>query len=279
MNILSNSRLFPFFKTSVLKSKCHRRSPMYYKVVDPAENRPQSNNNFSVEFFNVYCNKKVPLVLGPQWTIWTQVRFCCKPPRFHRDMHFPTFDKYRKSHLADVRRTKWGMADSKTGIVYFVGFLGWMAGLYSIKSHATHYIMCIGAAADVVAMAIVEFKIGHIPEGVTETVKWRGKPLFIKHRTKAEMDKERATPMSDLKDPETEEQRCTKPEWLICLAICTHLGCVPIPNAGDYAGGFYCACHGSQFDNLGRARKGPAPTNLEIPFYKFLTPSTILVGN
>ncbi|XP_026317346.1 cytochrome b-c1 complex subunit Rieske, mitochondrial-like [Hyposmocoma kahamanoa] len=279
MNILSNSRLYPFYKTSVWNSKCHSRTSKYLKIGDPAEKRTVSKNNLSVHLFNVYCNMKVPFVLGPQWTVWTQVRFCCKPPRFHRDMHFPTFDKYRKDHLVDVRRTTWGMADSKTGMVYFLGFVGWMAGLYTLKSHGSHYIMAMAPAKDVLAMAIVEVKIDRILEGTTETVKWRGKPLFIKHRTKAEIEKERATPLSELKDPQTEEQRCVNPEWLICMAVCTHLGCVPTPNAGDFFGGFYCACHGSQFDSLGRARKGPAPTNLEVPFYKFVSPTVVSIGN
>lgn len=279
MNILSSSRLFPLYKTCAWKSKCHRRTPKYMNIVAPAGNRTEFKNNLSAELFNMYSNMKVSFVLGPQWTVWTQVRFCCKPPRFHRDMHFPTFDKYRKDHLADVRKTTWGMGDSKTGITYFAGFLGWVAGLYAIKSNGSHFIMSMAAAADVAAMAVVEIKIGHIQEGFTETVKWRGKPLFIKHRTKAEIDKERATPLSDLKDPETEEQRCVNPEWLICLAVCTHLGCVPTPNAGEFYGGFYCACHGSQFDNMGRARKGPAPTNLVVPYYTFVSATTVLVGN
>jgi ubiquinol-cytochrome c reductase iron-sulfur subunit len=130
--------------------------------------------------------------------------------------------------------------------------------------------------ADVLALASAEFDTGAIAEGTTLTVKWRGKPVFIRHRTADEITKEKAVSLSVLKDPQTDEARAVDPKWLIVLGVCTHLGCVPISGAGEY-GGWFCPCHGSHYDCSGRIRKGPAPLNLEIPPYK-LTGTKLLVG-
>jgi ubiquinol-cytochrome c reductase iron-sulfur subunit len=126
-------------------------------------------------------------------------------------------------------------------------------------------------------MAKIEVKLGDIPEGKNVTFKWRGKPLFIRHRTADEIAAEQSVDVSSLRDPEPDEVRAKKPEWLVVLGVCTHLGCVPIANAGDY-GGYYCPCHGSHYDASGRIRKGPAPLNLEVPTYEFVDDDTLLVG-
>eukprot|EP00545_Synedropsis_sp_CCMP1620_P000094 CAMPEP_0119003120 /NCGR_PEP_ID=MMETSP1176-20130426/368_1 /TAXON_ID=265551 /ORGANISM="Synedropsis recta cf, Strain CCMP1620" /LENGTH=230 /DNA_ID=CAMNT_0006954689 /DNA_START=39 /DNA_END=731 /DNA_ORIENTATION=- len=139
------------------------------------------------------------------------------------------------------------------------------------------FVSSMSATADVLAMASAEFDIGEIKEGTTITVKWRGKPVFIRHRTPEEIATEAAVPMSHLRDQEADDERTHKPQWLIVLGICTHLGCVPINNAGDYHG-WFCPCHGSHYDISGRIRKGPAPLNLEIPPYKFLEDTKILIG-
>lgn len=104
-----------------------------------------------------------------------------------------------------------------------------------------------------------------------------GKPLFVRHRTQDEIEKTRAVPLSDLRDPQKDEDRVKQPEWLVVVGVCTHLGCIPIPNQGDFPGGYYCPCHGSHFDGAGRARKGPAPTNLEVPNHEFVG-DTLIVG-
>ncbi|XP_049884961.1 cytochrome b-c1 complex subunit Rieske, mitochondrial-like [Pectinophora gossypiella] len=210
--------------------------------------------------------------------LWNQVRYKDTFPRFHRDLDFPNFDAYRKDEFIDVTKTSWGQGDKKGGISYFISFIGLIGTMYGAKSHITHYMTYMSAAADVRAMASIEVDISKVAPGGFMSLKWRGKPLFIKNRTQVDIDNESKTPMSALKDPQTEEQRTIKPEWLIVIGICTHLGCVPIPNSGDWPGGFYCPCHGSHYDNIGRARKGPAPTNLEVPPYKFLTDTTVLVG-
>ena len=97
------------------------------------------------------------------------------------------------------------------------------------------------------------------------TFKWRGKPLFIRHRTAAEIEAEVSCDPATLRDPQSDAERVKDPEWLVILGVCTHLGCVPIANAGEF-GGYYCPCHGSHYDASGRIRKGPAPLNLEVSF-------------
>jgi ubiquinol-cytochrome c reductase iron-sulfur subunit len=126
------------------------------------------------------------------------------------------------------------------------------------KSTVTEFLGTMSASADVLAMAKVEVDINAIPEGKNVVIKWRGKPVFIRHRTQGEIDEARNTDWKAFRDPESDEQRTQKPEWLVMLGVCTHLGCVPIGEAGDY-GGWFCPCHGSHYDISGRARKGPAP--------------------
>jgi len=135
----------------------------------------------------------------------------------------------------------------------------------------------MSATADVLAMAKIEIKLGDIPEGKNVTFKWRGKPLFVRHRTQEEIETEAAVDVSTLRDPEHDTDRVKDPEWLVLLGICTHLGCVPISNAGEF-GGYYCPCHGSHYDASGRIRIGPAPANLEIPEYSFPEEGLLVVG-
>lgn len=113
--------------------------------------------------------------------------------------------------------------------------------------------------------------------GMSSTVKWRGKPVFIRHRTKKEIDAAVADDSQSLRDQETDAERVQKPEWVVVVGVCTHLGCVPINGAGEW-GGWFCPCHGSHYDTSGRIRKGPAPLNLVVPQYKFLTDTKVLLG-
>ncbi len=144
------------------------------------------------------------------------------------------------------------------------------------------FIESMAPAADVLALSTVEVDLGPVAVGQAITVKWRGKPLFVRHRTPAEIQEARLVPMKDLPDPQTDEQRAQKPEWLIMVGICTHLGCVPLgqrpgEDKGKYHG-WFCPCHGSHYDTSGRIRLGPAPKNLVVPDYKFLSDKTIRVG-
>jgi len=131
--------------------------------------------------------------------------------------------------------------------------------------------------ASVKALATTEVDISNISLGKTITVLWRGKPVFIRRRTQEEINKAQNVNLEELKDPQKDEDRVKKPEWLIMTGVCTHLGCVPLGNKGDF-GGWFCPCHGSHYDTSGRIRKGPAPTNLEIPKYEFVDNNTIKIG-
>ena len=147
----------------------------------------------------------------------------------------------------------------------------------AVRLGLIQFVSSMSASKDVLALASAEFDLSGIPVGNTVTVKWRGKPVFIKHRTPEEIATCESVPVSDLRDPESDGVRVKNPEWLVCLAICTHLGCVPITGAGEY-GGWFCPCHGSHYDASGRIRKGPAPLNLEIPPYSFISEDKIVVG-
>jgi ubiquinol-cytochrome c reductase iron-sulfur subunit len=132
-------------------------------------------------------------------------------------------------------------------------------------------------SADVLALANAEVDISAVEVGQGITVKWRGKPIFIRRRTEHEIEEMAAVPMHALRDEEADEDRVLQPEWLVLVGICTHLGCVPMGNAGEFHG-WFCPCHGSHYDLSGRIRKGPAPLNMEIPPYKFMEPTKLLIG-
>jgi len=133
--------------------------------------------------------------------------------------------------------------------------------------------------ASVRALASIEFDLSAIEEGQSVTIKWRGLPVFVRHRTAAEIEEARAVPLSELKDPATDAERTKEghEQWLIMIANCTHLGCVPVGESGDYDG-WLCPCHGSHYDTAGRIRKGPAPTNLVLPEYEFVSDTLVQIG-
>lgn len=138
--------------------------------------------------------------------------------------------------------------------------------------------------ASVLAMASIELDIGAVPMGQEITVKWRGKPVFVRHRTEEEIKAADAVNIADLRDPETDDARLVKgvdgklhPEWLILIGICTHLGCIPLAYKGEYDG-YFCPCHGSVYDTSGRIRHGPAPLNLAVPPYEYLSATKIKIG-
>ena len=137
-------------------------------------------------------------------------------------------------------------------------------------------------AADTLALASIEVDVSKIAEGQSITLKWRGKPVFIRHRTKAEIGEALRDDALDMRDPQIDGDRVQKPEYLVVLGVCTHLGCVPLgQKIGEIRGeydGWFCPCHGSHYDSSGRIRKGPAPTNLEIPPYAFLSDDVIKIG-
>jgi ubiquinol-cytochrome c reductase iron-sulfur subunit len=134
-------------------------------------------------------------------------------------------------------------------------------------------------ARDVSALASIEVDISGIEVGAEKTVKWRGKPIFIKRRTAKEISDAQDVDLNELKDPQKDSDRVKagKEEWLITVGICTHLGCVPMGGAGEFKG-WFCPCHGSVYDTSARIRKGPAPKNLEVPPYEFVSDTIIKIG-
>jgi ubiquinol-cytochrome c reductase iron-sulfur subunit len=179
----------------------------------------------------------------------------------------PDFSAYLKENRNE---------DSNRAFSYFmVGTFGLITAA-AARATVQDFLMTMSASADVLAMAKVEVDLSNVPLGKNIVVKWRGKPVFIRHRTPAEIDEANAVEVSSLRDPQADSARVKNPEWLIMLGVCTHLGCVPIGEAGDY-GGWFCPCHGSHYDISGRIRKGPAPLNLEIPEYEF-NEETLVIG-
>jgi|TARA_R110002096_G_scaffold416576_2_gene619511 ubiquinol-cytochrome c reductase iron-sulfur subunit len=130
---------------------------------------------------------------------------------------------------------------------------------------------------DVLALASIEVNLNNISEGQSAVFLWRGNPVFVRHRTAAEIAEAQADDTADLIDPEVDADRVQRPEWLVMSGVCTHLGCVPLDQQGEF-GGWFCPCHGSHYDISGRIRKGPAPLNLPIVEYVFLDNSTIKIG-
>lgn len=170
-------------------------------------------------------------------------------------------------------------AKSKTTRRDFITLTASGAAAVGAACTAWPLIDTLNPSADVRAQASIEVNISQIQPGQTMTVKWRGKPVFITHRTKEEIEIAQKTPMSELKDPEPDSKRVKKgyEQWLVTVGICTHLGCVPIAHQGEY-NGWFCPCHGSHYDTAARVRKGPAPLNLEIPPYEFVSDTKIRIG-
>jgi ubiquinol-cytochrome c reductase iron-sulfur subunit len=134
-------------------------------------------------------------------------------------------------------------------------------------------------AADTLALASIEYDLSKVTEGMQAVVKWRGKPLFVRHRTPAEIKAAQSADIKGMRDPQTDEERVKKghEQYLVVIGVCTHLGCVPNFGGGEF-NGWFCPCHGSDYDTSGRIRGGPAPKNLEVPLYEFLSDAKIKVG-
>ena len=144
------------------------------------------------------------------------------------------------------------------------------------------FVDSMNPAADTLALSTTEAALDNIAEGMAVKVMWRGKPVFIRHRTADEINEAQSVDMAALPDPEPDSARVEKPEWLILVGVCTHLGCIPLgtssgENKGDFDG-WFCPCHGSHYDTSGRIRKGPAPRNLPVPAYTFLDDTHIRIG-
>jgi ubiquinol-cytochrome c reductase iron-sulfur subunit len=162
-------------------------------------------------------------------------------------------------------------------------------GAVGVAAVAWPFIDQMNPSAAVLALSSIEVDLSPVTVGQQVVVKWRGHPLFVRRRTTKEIAEARAVVVSDLPDPiarnqnlpdtapATDANREIKAEWLILVGVCTHLGCTPTAFEGDY-GGWLCHCHGSQYDTAGRVRKGPAPQNLLVPPYSFLSDTRVKVG-
>lgn len=141
------------------------------------------------------------------------------------------------------------------------------------------FIKSMNPSDDVLSLSTVDVDISNIQPGQTMTVMWRGKPVFVRHRTPEEIEAAKHAALKSLPDPQTDESRTKDPKWLVVVGICTHLGCIPTQRKGmsqEDAGGWLCACHGSRYDTSGRIVAGPAPHNLAVPTYKFLNDNKLL---
>ncbi len=137
-------------------------------------------------------------------------------------------------------------------------------------------------ATDTLALSTTDVNLGPIKEGMGIVVMWQGKPTFVRHRTAQEITEAQSVKLSDLIDPATDQSRVQRAPWLVLIGICTHLGCIPLGNKptdprGDW-GGYFCPCHGSQYDTSGRVRHGPAPLNLAVPPYNFSSDTVVRIG-
>jgi len=195
----------------------------------------------------------------------------------HTDVRVPDFSFYRKSATLDPTKKAETTEASRKTFSYTVTAGGFILTTYAAKNLVGTFVSSMSASADVLALASIEINLNEIPEGKSVTFKWRGKPLFIRHRSAKDIANEAAVDVGTLRDPQHDNERVKDPKWLIVIGVCTHLGCVPVANAGDY-GGYYCPCHGSHYDASGRIRRGPAPLNLEVPPYEIKDDGVVVVG-
>ena len=167
-----------------------------------------------------------------------------------------------------------------------------MAGVVGGVAVAWPFIDQMRPDASTLALGAIEVDVSSLTPGMSLTVKWRGKPVFIRNRTDDEVKAAKAVELSDLKDPvarnaniaadapATDLDRSageSRENWIIMVGVCTHLGCIPLGQAGDF-GGWFCPCHGSHYDTAGRIRKGPAPMNLAVPTFSFIKDTVIKIG-
>jgi len=167
-----------------------------------------------------------------------------------------------------------------------------MAGVVGAGAVAWPFIDQMRPDASTLALASIEVDVSSLQAGMSLTAKWRGKPIFIRNRTDKEVEEAKAVALADLKDPVARNANLPtdaqandldrsagegKENWIVMVGSCTHLGCVPLGQAGDF-GGWFCPCHGSHYDTAGRIRKGPAPENLPVPTFSFVSDTVIKIG-
>ena len=174
------------------------------------------------------------------------------------------------------------MSDSRKPRRDFIKLSAMTLGGVGAASLLIPFISSMNPGKDTLALASTEIDLSSLEEGQAITVQWRGKPVFVRHRTAEEIKKAKGVSLEEMRDPELDEERVRNEKYIVLVGVCTHLGCVPLgQKSGDVKGqygGWFCPCHGSHYDHSGRIRKGPAPTNLEVPTYKFLSDNVIKIG-
>lgn len=239
----------------VLPSVLAPTSPIVLKIARKVDGPKVSNTKLQTPSRPV---KAVCNILGS-----TQVRFA------HTDVKIPDFYSVRADESASTKNS--------AVFSYLLTGVGAVAGVYTGKGLVQGMVGSLSISADVLAMAKIEVNLKDIPEGKNMVFKWRGKPLFVRHRSADEIETEKNVNLAELRDPQHDSDRTLDARYLVVLGVCTHLGCVPIGNAGNY-GGYYCPCHGSHYDSSGRIRKGPAPLNLEVPPHSYPEDGMLVVG-
>jgi len=192
----------------------------------------------------------------------------------HTDLATPNFNKFRySSNLEPTKQAK--VTDMKALDSFFLASC--LAGvLIQTKGVAHGIVEFLQPNKNIMCSANLEVDLNKIPEGKGIIVSWNSKPVFVRHRSEKEMKQQLSIDVGGLRDPTPDVDRFHDMKWQVMLGVCTHLGCVPIADKGDY-GGFYCPCHGSHYDVAGRIRKGPAPRNLDVPPYK-VTSDSLIIG-
>ncbi len=186
--------------------------------------------------------------------------------------------------MVDATHHGAGPADGQTRREFLYLAAGAIGAIGSVGA-AWELINSMNPAADTLALSTIDVNLAPIAEGMGVVHKWQGKPVFIRHRTAQEISEAESVKLSDLLDPSApaeDKDRVKKSPWLILIGICTHLGCIPLGNKpsdmrGDW-GGYFCPCHGSQYDTSGRVRHGPAPANLAIPPYNYTSDTVVRIG-
>jgi ubiquinol-cytochrome c reductase iron-sulfur subunit len=184
--------------------------------------------------------------------------------------------------MEDVKKNHKKNTDVDEGRREFLYLTTGAMGVLGAATMLWPLVDSMNPSEDILADSTIDVDLSKIAVGESLTVVWQGKPIFIRHRTPKEIEEAQNIPLQSLKDPVSDSGRVQKPEWLVVIGVCTHLGCIPLGQKetdprGQY-GGWLCPCHGSQFDTAGRVCQGPAPTNLEIPPYRFLNGTTLQIG-
>jgi len=201
-----------------------------------------------------------------------------RPVNFAESAHVPATCNVEEGLDFRQNRLPIGHADRR-GFIYFCAGLNAAMWLLMTRTAVTKAVHGLWPSKNVFAAGVIEVDLRQIQLGQNFVAKWRSKPVFIRRRTEEMIALARKDDViaPSMREPATDAQRCEKPEWLICIGVCTHLGCIPQPDAGLF-GGYFCPCHGSHYDHAGRIRLGPAPKNLELPPSTFIDEFTIKLG-